>query len=155
MVWKKEEEEGHFMVYSAPSAPNKRKTRRNEDKDHDENKRGNLPNLKTHEIYDNSIVTTLIRYDTADAETTIEQLFEMKGGIKKVAENLKDNHDFRVLENLQMRFQHWRKLDEVDEIDGDVMGCMVMLNSSGLLSKNRTKRARDKRANTFFEEFHR
>jgi hypothetical protein len=54
---------------------------------------------------------------------------------------------------LQRKFQLWRHLDDLDEKDGEVMGKMLMANSCGLLSKNRTKKAKEERVANFFEEF--
>jgi len=68
---------------------------------------------------------------------------------------LPTNRDYRTLNIMQMKFQNWRKLEsELDERDGEAMGVMLMANSSNLLSKNRTKKMRERRVKHFFEEFH-
>ena len=75
--------------------------------------------------------------------------------ISVLEDALPTNRDYRTLNRMQMKFQNWRKLESgLDESDGKVMGEMLMANSSNLLSKNRTKKMRERRVKHFFEEFH-
>ena len=73
---------------------------------------------------------------------------------KELEDALPTNRDYRTLKRMQMKFQNWRKLESgLDESDGEVMGKMLMANSSKLLSKNRTKKMKERRVKHFFEEF--
>jgi len=74
---------------------------------------------------------------------------------KELEDALPTNRDYRTLNRMQIKFQNWRKLESgLDESDGEVMGRMLMANSSNLLSKNRTKKMKERRVKHFFEEFH-
>jgi len=74
--------------------------------------------------------------------------------ISVLEDALSTNRDYRTLNRMQMKFQNWRKLESgLDESDGEVMGKMLMANSSKLLSKNRTKKMKERRVKHFFEEF--
>jgi len=74
---------------------------------------------------------------------------------KELEDALPTNRDYRTLNRMQMKFQNWRKLESgLDESDGEAMGEMLMANSSNLLSKNRTKKMKERRVKNFFEEFH-
>ena len=73
---------------------------------------------------------------------------------KELEDALPTNRDYRTLNIMLMKFQNWRKLEGgLDESDGEVMGKMLMANSSKLLSKNRTKKMKERRVKHFFEEF--
>jgi len=81
--------------------------------------------------------------------------------ISVLEDALPTNRDYRTLNRMQMKFQNWRKLEGgLDESDGEAMGRMLMANSSlmannsNLLSKNRTKKMKERRVKHFFEEFH-
>ena len=74
---------------------------------------------------------------------------------KDLEDALPTNRDYRTLNRMQMKFQNWRKLESgLDESDGKAMGEMLMANSSNLLSKNRTKKMKERRVKHFFEEYH-
>jgi len=74
---------------------------------------------------------------------------------KELEDALPTNRDYRTLNIMLMKFQNWRKLEGgLDESDGEVMGVMLMANTSNLLSKNRTKKMKERRVKNFFEEFH-
>jgi len=75
--------------------------------------------------------------------------------ISVLEDALPTNRDYRTLNRMQMKFQNWRKLENgLDESDGEAMGEMLMANSSGLLSKHRTRKMKEQRVKHFFEEFH-
>ncbi|GMI60394.1 hypothetical protein ScalyP_jg4210, partial [Parmales sp. scaly parma] len=87
--------------------------------------------------------------------TVIEGSGEAIENISKLADALPTNRDYRTLNRMQMKFQNWRKLEGgLDESDGEVMGVMLTANTSNLLSKNRTKKMKERRVKNFFEEFH-
>ena len=74
---------------------------------------------------------------------------------KELEDALPTNRDYRTLNRMQMKFQNWRKLESgLDERDGEGMGEMLVASSSKLLSKNRTKKMKERRVKHFFEEFH-
>jgi len=75
--------------------------------------------------------------------------------ISVLEDALPTNRDYRTLNRMQITFQNWRKLESgLDERDGEAMGSRLMANSSNLLSKNRTKKMKERRVENFFEEFH-
>ena len=74
---------------------------------------------------------------------------------KELEGALLTNRDYRTLNRMHTKFQNWRTLESgLDERDGKAMGEMLMANSRGLLSKNWTKKMRERRVKHFFEEFH-
>ena len=101
--------------------------------------------------------------DRSEAATKITQLSPTETKVEMIiaphlldrAHALPANRDFRTLDRMQKKFQNWRKLDSLDETDGEVMGKMLMANCSGLLSKHRTnQKLKESRVQLFFEEFH-
>ena len=94
----------------------------------------------------------------SNTESTIELITDPIDGhnldIKKMEHALKNNCDYRMLDKMQCKFQNWREFgDGLDCRDGEVMGKMLMLNSSGLISKYRSSRSKETRVKDFFENF--
>jgi len=86
-------------------------------------------------------------------ENSFEKSVSVKAKIKLEA-LLQTNREYRTLDRMQIEFQNLRKFgDGLDETDGELFGKFLMENSSGLLSRNRTKKARVARVKRFFEGF--
>jgi len=63
-------------------------------------------------------------------------------------------YDFQTLCTMQRYFQHNRSLADLDEEDGVIMGKLLMGSTARLLdAKQRSKKAKEDRLNSFFKEF--
>ena len=73
---------------------------------------------------------------------------------KIVSQVVTEKHEFRIMEKLQKMFMQHRKLADLDESDGYLLGKMIMATMSGLLNhRNRNKLAITERALRFLEEY--
>jgi len=168
--------DGKWCLYSSPTTVLEKKKQRIKSMASFGLRRKEIPT-----VYDESVAATKIT-QVSETECKIEMIFDpilkkrkSKNSIgmyqdigvhhssagsvqtktkKELVDALPTNRDYRTLNRMQMKFQNWRKLESgLDESDGKAMGEMLMANSSNLLSKNRTKKMKERRVKHFFEEF--
>ena len=104
------------------------------------------------EICENeSMIEVLIR-TPGKAESCSSEISEKH--TKELQQRIPNLYDYRALEALQMKFQHWRPLNSLCESDGTAMGRMLMDNTSGLFNtKERSSKVSRARLKIFFSEF--
>ena len=171
VTWEIQKSSDGCVIFSSPT--NTKSNRENLDEPNLSRRRSSIFGTREKllvDVKDESFVATKIT-QISEAETTIDMLISFPstnvfrgGGDEDYVDKdrkditkflMRDNHDCRTMDTIQKSFQNWRRLEDLDERDGRIMGKRLISNGEGnFLDRSWTYNAKQTRVASFFHDLH-